>query len=101
MWFSKKHGKKIQKTITAPTGCCHRCKLYHNHFCKSSLQKSFQQNYTLLLLATKLLFEAVTETGVVFQKDFLTGNFFVSMGFQMAIDYVYMIHNVTIIYFKD
>lgn len=65
------------------------------------MQKSFQQNYTPLLLATKLLVEAVIETGVVFQKEFLTGNFFVSMGFQMVIDYVYMIHNVTIIYFKD
>jgi len=65
------------------------------------LQKPFQQNYTLLLLATKLLVEAVIETGVVFQNEFLTGNFIVSMGFQMAIDYVYMIHNATMIYFKD
>lgn len=56
--------------------------------------------YIMLLLATKLLVEAVIETGVVFQRE-LTGDFFVSMGFQMAIDYVYMIHNVTIIYFKD
>lgn len=31
-----------------------------------SLQKPFQQNYMLLLLATKLLAEAVIETGVVF-----------------------------------
>lgn len=54
----------------------------------------------MLLLATKLLVEAVIETGVVFQRE-LTGDFFVSTGFQMAIDYVYMIHNVTIIYFKD
>lgn len=66
-----------------------------------SLQKSSQQNYTLLLLATKMLVEAVIETGVVFRKEFLTGNFFVSMGFQMAIDYVYIIHNVTIIHFED
>jgi len=31
-----------------------------------SLQKPLQQNYMLLLLATKLLVEAVIETGVVF-----------------------------------
>lgn len=101
MWLSKKHGKKTQKTTTAPTGRCHpytfitiseNLLLAKKHSNKIIHCSYWQQNCWLKLLLKLVCF---------FQNEFLAGNFILSMGFQMAIDYVYVIYNATIMYFKD